>query len=61
MPAGYFIHCFVKRRTELERQLPRLAGALEDAGMIWISWPKKSSGTWSGLKLVRRLRDRKQS
>ena len=63
---------------------PRLA----DAGMIWVAWPKKTSGvatdltedvvrrvglgaglvdvkvcaidaTWSGLKFVRRLRDRR--
>jgi hypothetical protein len=66
----------------------RLAPKLVDTGMIWIAWPKKTSGvtteltedvvrsaglaaglvdvkvcaidgTWSGLKFVRRLRDRR--
>jgi len=65
----------------------RLPSKLVDAGMIWIAWPKKTSGmateltgdvvrragldaglvdvkvcaidaSWSGLKFVRRLRDR---
>ena len=67
----------------------RLQPKLADAGMIWIAWPKKTSGlatelsedlvrraglaaglvdvkvcaidpTWSGLKFVRRLRDRRK-
>jgi len=64
-----------------------MAKALSSAGMLWVSWPKKSSGVatdvdenvvreigldaglvdvkvcavtevWSGLKFVRRLKDR---
>ncbi len=78
---------FTKSASELEKEFPRLAKALEPAGMVWISWPKKSSGVetdltenvvrdtglavglvdvkvcavteiWSGLKFVRRLKDR---
>jgi hypothetical protein len=66
----------------------KLEPKLADAGMIWIAWPKRTSGiatdlsedlvrraglaaalvdvkvcaidpTWSGLKFVRRLRDRR--
>src|SRR5688572_20107890 len=38
------IHCFVVDRAVLERQLQALLRALEPAGALWISWPKKSSG-----------------
>lgn len=82
-----WIQLFVTRKTELARRFPVLARALAPAGMLWISWPKGSSGvvtdltenvvrkiglaarlvdvkvcavdeTWSGLKFVRRLKDR---
>lgn len=82
-----FIHLFTKSRRELEEKLGTLLRALEPAGSLWISWPKKASGVatditedvvrevalptglvdvkvaaiddiWSGLKLVRRLRNR---
>jgi hypothetical protein len=82
-----FIHFFVFSRDILERRLPALLKALEPAGTLWISWPKKASGVstditedvvravalptglvdvkvaaideiWSGLKLVRRLKNR---
>ena len=78
---------FVADRATLAREFRRLSAKLSDAGMIWIAWPKKTSGvvteltedvvratglatglvdvkvcaidaTWSGLKFVRRLRDR---
>jgi hypothetical protein len=38
-----FIHCFVTRRAELEREFPALARGLADDGMAWISWPKKAA------------------
>ena len=38
-----FIHYFVKRRSDLEKQLPRLRKTLADDGMVWISWPKQAS------------------
>jgi hypothetical protein len=79
---------FAKSRAELAKGFPRLAKLLAPAGMLWISWPKKSSGVatdltendvrdigldaglvdvkvcavtevWSGLKFVRRVKDRK--
>jgi hypothetical protein len=82
-----FIHFFVVSRDVLEGRLPALLQALDSAGSLWISWPKKASGVptditedvvravalptglvdvkvaaiddvWSGLKLVRRLKNR---
>ena len=38
-----FIHFFATRRSELEKQLPRLYNTLADDGTLWISWPKKSA------------------
>lgn len=35
---------FVTSRTVLERSLTRFKEHLEQDGMIWVSWPKKSSG-----------------
>jgi hypothetical protein len=39
-----FIHLFVKKISELENSLPTLIKRMEQNGMIWISWCKKSSG-----------------
>lgn len=39
-----FIHFFVVSRDILEHRLPALLQALEPAGALWISWPKKASG-----------------
>jgi hypothetical protein len=79
---------FVTSERELARDFAKLADKLATNGMIWIAWPKKSSGvatdlsfecvqrigldaglvdvkicaideTWSGLKFVFRLKDRK--
>jgi hypothetical protein len=44
-----FIHRFVRRQDELRADLPRLARALIDEGMLWVSWPKKASGVDSDL------------
>ena len=78
---------FCPDRARLVGRLDRLVAHLATDGMLWVSWPKKSSGiasdldenvvrelglvagvvdvkvaavdeTWSGLKFVRRLRDR---
>ena len=38
-----FIHLFVVSRARLHERLPALKRALAPAGMLWISWPKKSS------------------
>ena len=82
-----FVIVFTKSRAELESEFSRVAKLLAPAGMLWISWPKKSSGVatdvdenlvrgiglaaglvdvkvcavtevWSGLKFVRRVKDR---
>ena len=78
---------FTTSKADLAREFKRIAKLLVPAGMLWISWPKKSSGVatdlnenlireigiasglvdvkvcavtevWSGLKFVRRLKDR---
>ncbi len=82
-----FAHLFVISARDLEAGFPALRDSLADAGMLWVSWPKKASGkatdldenkvrqvgldlglvdvkvcavdeVWSGLKFVRRLKDR---
>ena len=82
-----FAMVFMKSKAELQKEFKRIAKSLTPAGMLWVSWPKKSSGVatdldenvvreiglaaglvdvkvcavtdvWSGLKFVRRLKDR---
>jgi hypothetical protein len=82
-----FAMMFTKSRVELAKEFSRMAKLLAPAGMLWVSWPKKSSGVaseldeslvrgigldaglvdvkvcavtevWSGLKFVRRVKDR---
>ena len=82
-----FAMLFTKSAASLKKDFTQLAKNLAPAGMLWISWPKKSSGVptdlnenivreiglaaglvdvkvcavtevWSGLKFVRRLKDR---
>jgi len=79
---------FATTERMLAAVFAKLPRKLVDAGMIWIAWPKKTSGvasevtgnlvrragldaglvdvkvcaidaTWSGLKFVRRVRDRR--
>jgi len=79
---------FATTESVLTTVFTKLPPKLVDAGMIWIAWPKRTSGvatdltedvvrgaglaaglvdvkvcaidtTWSGLKFVRRLRDRR--
>ncbi len=38
-----FVHFFTKSRQELEEMLPKCQAVIRPNGMIWISWPKKSS------------------
>ena len=44
-----FIFLFAKSRAGLELELMPAARALAPAGMLWISWPKKSSGVATDL------------
>jgi hypothetical protein len=84
-----FAMIFTRSRVELAKEFPRMAKLLAPAGMLWVSWPKKSSGVatdsdesvvrkigldaglvdvkvcavtevWSGLKFVRRVKDRER-
>lgn len=38
-----FIHLFVRSNADLARDLPKLEPRLATGGMIWVSWPKKTS------------------
>jgi len=82
-----FAMTFSRASAALEEEFSRTSEKLAPAGMLWVSWPKKSSGVptdldenkirgiglaaglvdvkvcavtevWSGLKFVRRLKDR---
>jgi len=82
-----FAMVFVKSAADLKKSFAQLTKRLAPAGMLWVSWPKKTSGVatdltendvrdiglelglvdvkvcavdevWSGLKFVRRLKDR---
>jgi hypothetical protein len=44
-----FIFLFAKSHAGLELELIPAAKALAPAGMLWISWPKKSSGVATDL------------
>ena len=44
-----FIHLFTDKRAFLGREMPKLRSSLVPGGMIWISWPKKSSGVSTDL------------
>jgi hypothetical protein len=39
-----FVMVFTKSRTELENKIQQMTKSLSSAGMLWIGWPKKSSG-----------------
>jgi hypothetical protein len=38
-----FIHYFVKEEKQIQKDIKQLKDQIEQNGMIWISWPKKSS------------------
>ena len=83
-----FMMWFARSKQELS-DLEQVVKSLAPSGMLWVSWPKKSSGVssdldenkvrsvglaaglvdvkvcavsevWSGLKFVRRLKDRQK-
>jgi len=39
-----FVQLFVKSEKELQTKFSEYARKLNPAGMLWVSWPKKSSG-----------------
>ena len=44
-----FIHYFASSVAQLEEDLPNLRQEIEENGMIWVSWPKKTSKIESDL------------
>lgn len=52
-----FLQFFTKSRPELERKFLVLKASLAQNGMVWISWPKGSSGVPTDLNenLVREI------
>lgn len=44
-----FAMIFVKSQSELTDQFRRFARRLTPAGMLWVSWPKKTSGVATDL------------
>jgi hypothetical protein len=44
-----FGHIFAETRAQLAAELALAARKLDAGGMLWISWPKKSSGVTSDL------------
>jgi len=44
-----FVLLFTKSALTLRRDFARLAKSLAPSGMLWISWPKKSSGVATDL------------
>jgi hypothetical protein len=44
-----FAQLFVKREKELLTKFPEYARRLQPSGMLWVSWPKKTSGVPTDL------------
>lgn len=42
-------HFFTTSATELDAALPEMMRKIRQAGMIWVSWPKKASGVPSSV------------
>jgi len=52
IPAGKqldFIMLFVDNAKALQKELPKLKQKLASHGILWVSWPKKSSGVETDL------------
>jgi hypothetical protein len=45
-----YLHFFSDRKLALEQIFPILAKRLKQGGILWISWPKKSSGMQTDLR-----------
>jgi len=44
-----YVHYFTREKSDLEKFFPEAKKVLDKNGMIWISWPKKSSGVATDL------------
>jgi hypothetical protein len=51
-PPVDMVHVFVKQAAGLAGKLRRYRAAIAPDGMIWVSWPKKSSGVATDLSDV---------
>lgn len=47
-----FALLFVKSERELMRKFSHLAAKLKPSGMVWVAWPKKSSGVVTDLSFT---------
>ena len=47
--AGDLVHLFVRDRADLERGAAPALAAVKPGGMLWVSWPKKSSPLFRNL------------
>ena len=43
------VHLFCRHRADLKRRLPGALAKVADGGMLWVSWPKKSSPLFKDL------------
>ena len=53
-----FIHFFAVSRSQLEAEFPTLKEGLKQTGMLWVSWPKRSSRCQDRLERPGRQRGR---
>jgi hypothetical protein len=44
-----FAMVFATKQAELKKEFARLAKQLAPAGMLWVSWPKKTSGVTTDM------------
>jgi Protein of unknown function (DUF3052) len=44
-----FAMIFIKSQAEMKEQFPAFARRLAPAGILWVSWPKKTSGVVTDL------------
>lgn len=51
-PSLDFAMLFVKSERELRQTFSHLAAKLKPTGMLWIAWPKKSSGVVTDLSFT---------
>lgn len=47
-----FVLLFVRTEKELRKSFSRYAARLKPAGMLWVAWPKKSSGVATDLSFT---------
>ena len=51
-PQTDFALLFVKDEKHLMQEFPQLAAQLKPTGMLWLAWPKKSSGVATDLSFT---------